>query len=144
MKYVSPIIPERIKDEFRWGKGSIIVPAVVVNEEEKTGTLVQRFKLSWKERIRILFGQNLFVWFVTYDQRPQWPYISVENPDVFPGKVYPIKRAEFLAKADANLRKGVAVYNPPGSEVEERLEPTLEEEIYKTISQKRAERAVKS
>ena len=118
--------------------------ALPVNREELVDSLVLRFKMTWLERLKVLFGQDLFIWFATNSQAPQWPtpYLSdpvwtqLEFADGSPAvrKVLPYAPKKFFAHKDRLTDAGDVVPNPH-SEMD-MVAPAIEAELRRTVTQK--------
>lgn len=86
MKPVSPVIPGEQIEETIFAENQpeyTPLPAIVGDE----GTVLCRWKCSWKDRLRVLFKGNVYVWIMTFNQ-PLQP-IQLETPK--PKYVTPFK-----------------------------------------------------
>jgi hypothetical protein len=122
--------------------------AVPVNPEELCDNLVVRFKFTLRERLAVLFGQDLFLWFSTNGQVPQWPTPYLTNPvhgrmDFSDGvsvvKTVPFTPQKFFAGTIAAWDRGDSVENPRSDM--NMLAPDLEAELKKTVREKINEQA---
>jgi len=117
--------------------------ALHVNHDEKTGGIIMRFRLTWRQRLAILFGQNIFAWFFAYEDRPQWPHLFVCNPRIREnGQVLPFTETLFDQGLGYGRACGGVVDNPlSNGKMSEKLEPSLEEQLNRTIPEKLIELA---
>jgi len=114
--------------------------ATVVNEDELTDTLVVRYRLSFLDRLKVLFGQDLFIWFSTYGRPPQWPQPYLSNP--FYGKInfgrlgtlaktLPMQPAKWFKNSGESMARGYEVENPQSGY--NRLAESLEEQLNRSV-----------
>lgn len=82
MKPVSPVVEGFQSLEVVFAKDQpeyLPLPALPVNSSDETGTVVTRWKLTWKERFRVLFGGDLYLWMLTFG-KPLQPVRPTFNP----------------------------------------------------------------
>jgi hypothetical protein len=114
------------------------ITALYVNPDENTGGLVMSFRFSFLQRLAILFGQRLFVWFFTGYERPQWPVLFLSDPAIASdGTVLPVPLRAWVNHCISDHRRGYVVPNPlPDGRVSHRTEPSLEQQLRRTIPEK--------
>lgn len=150
MHQVSPVIQGLQEYELTWAAKwpYATIRALPVNQETLTGDLVMRYRFSWREKLRIMFGQDLFLWFSPGDNEPQWPTPRLTNPDprkvTYPNGVkpkhgigfliFPFKAEQFNEDQARAKSMNYVVKNPDSHTV--MLEPTLEDELNRTLPEK--------
>lgn len=153
MLHVRPKIRGLEHKELIWAKqfpGSTRV-ALPVNADELTDSLVMRFKPTWIERLKVLFGQDLFIWFAANGQVPQWPmpylstpvYTRLEFSDGSPFKMktLPENPKKFFAMKEKMSKARETVPNPHSDM--DMLAPDIETELNRTVREKINERAAR-
>jgi len=60
----------------------IPLPCLPVNETDGTGTIIERWSFTWRERLAIFFGRDLFVQVMTFEKPLQPIHLSIEPPKV--------------------------------------------------------------
>lgn len=80
MKPVSPVVPGMKLEEVVFAKNQseyLPLPAVYF---ENGARIVTHWKLDWRERLRVLFGGSIWLYVLTFGQKLQPVYLSVESP----------------------------------------------------------------
>lgn len=81
MKPVSPIIPGE----------SLPITVYAQNQPEykplpvwkdRDGAVLSRWRLSWRERLRVLFSGNVYLWMLTFNHPLQPIMLQVDKPQV--------------------------------------------------------------
>jgi hypothetical protein len=75
---IKPISPVAYDPETRWGVSEIVfakeqpqyIPLPALKFED--GLVVTRWKLSWRERVNLIFGDSIYLGLLTYN-RPLQP-----------------------------------------------------------------------
>jgi len=81
MKPATPVIEGADLDETVYAKDQppyIPLPAYKLSDER--GTILTRWKLSWLERLKILFTGNMYLWVQTFGKPLQPVMLQVETP----------------------------------------------------------------
>jgi hypothetical protein len=84
MQPVSPVIPGFEEHELTYGKDQpeyMPLPALRVNVEGDDG-IVTRWRPSWRERLRLIFGGDVFLYVKTFGGRLQPVMLKIEKPEV--------------------------------------------------------------
>lgn len=79
MKPVSPVIPGLDLPEVKIAEHQEeyeTLPAVRLD----TGEVVSRWNLTWRERLRVLFAGNVYLWSWPFDQPLQLVLLQTERP----------------------------------------------------------------
>jgi len=79
MQPVSPVIPGAKLPETVYAKDQPEYNSLPVFKQED-GTILSRWKLSWLERIRVLFCGNVYLWISTFNKPLQPVFMQVEKP----------------------------------------------------------------
>jgi hypothetical protein len=80
-KPVSPVVPGAKLPEVVYAKDQPAYQPLPAYRAED-GTVLTRWKLSWRERLAVLFTGNLYIWLLTFNQPLQPIQIQVEQPEV--------------------------------------------------------------
>ena len=81
MQPVSPVIDSPYIHEVVYAKDQPeYIPLPVV--KQRNGVLTSRWKLSWKERLRVLFSGSIYLQICTFNQPLQPSRVSVEPPEI--------------------------------------------------------------
>jgi len=81
MKPVSPVIPGHSLPELPFGKNQPeyrVLPAWAASNRE--GLVVSRWELTWKERLKALFGGSIWLQQLTFKKPLQPIVLSAEPP----------------------------------------------------------------
>ena len=71
MKPISPVMKRFKHLEVVYAKDQpeyLPLPALPVNPGDETGTVITRWRLTWRERLRVLFGGDLYLWMLTFNK----------------------------------------------------------------------------
>lgn len=82
MKPISPIVPAFAHLEYVLAENQepyIPLPVLPVDDAQK---LISRWRLSWRERFRILIRGDLYVWVWTFGQRLQPIALDTRVPEI--------------------------------------------------------------
>lgn len=83
MKPVSPVIPGAALPEVTFAKDQPqYLPLPAYRDSGDKGAVLSRWRLSWKERLKILWTGNLYLWCLTFQQPLQPLFPTVDKPDV--------------------------------------------------------------
>jgi hypothetical protein len=149
MQMIRPRIKGFETSELTWAKSWPYATHVAthVNPHENTDSLVVRYRLSWRERLAALLGQDLFIWFYPMKQAPQWPTPVFETPVLkrtvvqsssgFYSLNYVQPTINFFDRQPEMMARGYEVKNPlPDGSMSTKVEPTLEEALRRTVAEK--------
>lgn len=146
MNPVSPVIRGHKHEEICWAKQwqGLSIIALPVNPADGCDNIVLRYKLTFRERVAIFLGQDLFVWLSTYrnpmDNSVRFPKLFAENPRQ-------LANGDFIPNED--FRLDVAYTRARGAIVDSktadgqpsfRNERFVEAEFAKTVKEKIEER----
>jgi len=81
MKPVSPIIPGADLPEVVYAKDQPEYQPLPAWKSED-GTVLTRWRLTWRERLRLLFTGDLYVFLSTFNKPLQPILIQTERPEV--------------------------------------------------------------
>lgn len=146
MYTVSPVIPGHEKEQIWWAKGwlGIKTAALPVNPGDGCDTIILRYRLTWRERLMIFLGQDIFVWLNTYrspmDNSVRFPKLFAENPVVC-GNGNVVPHRDWDAVIAHNLARGTIVDSTTADgRPTTRQEDYLDREFAKTVKEKIEER----
>ncbi len=83
MTPVTPVIPDKKLREFTFAEHQDQyenLPTYKYDDAE--GTVLSRWKLSWRERLRILFTGDMYLRVMTFNRPLQPVMLQVEKPDL--------------------------------------------------------------
>jgi len=84
---ISPVLPNQLKAkdlEIVFAKDQpeyLPLPAIRTTD----GQVITRWKLDWKERIKVLFNGSIFLRQLTFNQSLQPQSVSVNEPEIIIG-----------------------------------------------------------
>ena len=81
MKPVSPIIPGVKLPETVYAKDQPEYQPLPAHKSDD-GTVLTRWKLSFKERLKVLFYGDVYLWLSTFNKPLQPVMLQVEKPEV--------------------------------------------------------------
>jgi len=58
----------------------MVMPAIFLHDN--TGTILTRWRLTWKDRLKILLTGNIWVWMMAFGQRIQPIKLTADKPEV--------------------------------------------------------------
>lgn len=82
MTPISPIVKgfEHLEVVFAKNQPEYIpLPALPVDDSQR---IITRWKLTWKERVAILFGRHIFLWVSTFGNKLQPVMLTCDKPAV--------------------------------------------------------------
>jgi hypothetical protein len=82
MKSISPIIPGFESEEVVYAKNQpeyIPLPALPVEDGTR---IITRWRFSWRERIRVLFSGDIYLWVLTFKGPLQPVMLDTEAPQL--------------------------------------------------------------
>lgn len=83
MKPVEPILPGCDLPVTRYAETQEEYQTLPVYHQED-GTLLSRWRLTWRERLLVLFTGNIYLWQLTFNQPLQPVMLEVEPPEMQP------------------------------------------------------------
>lgn len=84
MRPISPVIPGFEQHEIVIAKDQDEyenLPALMVGD----GQVITRWRLTWRERLTVLFNGDLYLWVWTYGKPLQPVYLEVDEPNLLVG-----------------------------------------------------------
>ncbi len=151
LQLTTPVIPGRESEELFWGtkdtlgrhRGSLALP---VNPQDGCDTIILRYKFSWFDRIKILFGQDLFTWMGTNNSPVQWPQLHLTDPEqLADGQVLPYDPEVWRAQTKQGWQRGEIVPSKTADGAPSTaMHPDLEMEMRKTVKEKLKEQLRKT
>ena len=81
MKPVSPVVPGYELLETVYAKDQPNYKPLPVWKQHD-GTTLSRWRLTWKERLRVLFSGNVYLWILTFNQPLQPVMLQTEKPQM--------------------------------------------------------------
>ena len=82
MKPVTPIVPgmDLPVTEFAKNQDEYITLPAWRSEQDEKGAVLSRWRLSWRERFKILCTGNLYLWLLTFGKSLQPVMLTVNKP----------------------------------------------------------------
>jgi hypothetical protein len=77
----SPVIPGFDLEEVLYAKDQPQYQPLPVYKFDD-GTIISRWKLSWKERLLVLFKGDIYLWIMTFNKPLQPIIINVNKPEL--------------------------------------------------------------
>lgn len=81
MRPVSPVVPGADLPEVTFAKDQPEYNQLPAHRTED-GTVLTRWRLDWRERLRVLFRGDLYVWVKTFNRPLQPLLIETERPGI--------------------------------------------------------------
>lgn len=81
MRPVSPIIPGKRLPEVIYAKDQPQYKPLPVFKDTD-GTILSRWRLSWRERLRVLFNGDIYLWVTTHNRPLQPVMLQTEKPQM--------------------------------------------------------------
>jgi hypothetical protein len=79
----SPVVPGRSLPETVYAKDQPpYIPLPVVRLGDETGTVLSRWKLSWRERLSVLWHGDVYLWQLTFDRALQPVKLEASKPEM--------------------------------------------------------------
>ncbi len=83
MKPMSPVLPGVDLEETVYSKNQPpYIPLPARRLEDPEGTILTRWRLTWRERCKILWSGDLYLWVLTFGQRLQPLRPTVDRPEM--------------------------------------------------------------
>ena len=84
MRPVSPVVPGYEEHEIVFGKDQPEyqpLPTLGFNEDGQVG-VISRWRFTWRERLRVLFGADVFLYVKTFGAKLQPVMVAVDRPSI--------------------------------------------------------------
>lgn len=83
MNPVSPVIPGAAPPETVYAKDQPpYIPLPVVKLGDDTGTVLSRWRLTWRERLRVLWSGDVYLWQLTFGGPLQPTKLEATRPEI--------------------------------------------------------------